>query len=68
MKEIKHFTEERSDSLYNFIYHKIYDNKIKNSKINENVKLELAKNLQETTLELSTTKQIILEYLQNNKN
>ncbi|MEN9438883.1 MAG: hypothetical protein RL613_345, partial [Fusobacteriota bacterium] len=36
--------------------------------INENVKLELAKNLQETTLELSTTKQIILEYLQNNKN
>ncbi len=68
MKEIKHFTEERLDSLYNFIYHKIYDNKIKNSKINENVKLELAKNLQETTLELSTTKQIILEYLQNNKN
>ena len=68
VKEIKHFTEERLDSLYNFIYHKIYDNKIKNSKINENVKLELAKNLQETTLELSTTKQIILEYLQNNKN
>ena len=68
VKEIKRFTEERLDSLYNFIYHKIYDNKIKNSKINENVKLELAKNLQETTLELSTTKQIILEYLQNNKN
>ena len=68
VKEIKHFTEERLDSLYNFIYHKIYDNKIKNSKIKENVKLELAKNLQETTLELSTTKQIILEYLQNNKN
>ena len=68
VKEIKHFTEKRLDSLYNFIYHKIYDNKIKNSKINENVKLELAKNLQETTLELSTTKQIILEYLQNNKN
>ena len=68
VNEIKHFIEERSDNLYNFIYHKIYDNKIKNSKINENIKLELAKNLQETTLELSTTKQIILEYLQNNKN
>lgn len=68
VEEIKHFTEERLDSLYNFIYHKIYDNKIKNSKINENIKLELAKNLQKTTLELSTTKQIILEYLQNNKN
>ena len=68
MNEIKHFIEERSDNLYNFIYHKIYDNKIKNSKINENIKLELTKNLQETTLELSRTKRIILEYLQNNKN